>query len=332
MCVLIAMAALISPAWAWDPVGHMLVTQVAYQQLAPGVKDAVDASIARFNEKNDVTYNFVTAGCWMDDVRSSTREYNKWHYIELPYTRDGEPFPVAWQENALWAIRHCSEIISGKRTDPKIDKDMALVMLVHLVGDIHQPLHTTSRNGDAGGNKVDVPNIVDARVEVFPKWKNLHYFWDTSYRRKFENGQVGEVYAEPLYAFENAIEGHNRTLPLIAEQAALLSAKYDPENHPSAGSPVEWVRESHTAGYEQGYQKLPGGEAADPAPLDAAYVDAARALSEQRLMQAAHRLAALLNSLYAPPPAPTPTESPAKPEQVTAPDETAHRAPAAARE
>ncbi len=291
-----AMVVMAGSAVAWDPIGHMIVNETAYAQLSPKARAAVDASMAAFNEKNKTAYTFVTAGCWMDDIRPTTREFNTWHYINLPYNETGEPFPPETQENVLQAMTLCADILAGKRTDPRIDRDQALVMLSHLVGDVHQPLHTTSRNNDLGGNKVDVPNIVDARVEVFPKWKNLHYFWDTSYRRTVKDGQVVETFSEPLYPIDQPLEGHNKTLPVVREQAPRLAAVYDPVKFPAAGAPADWVTESHGFGFNIAYKNLPGGDGANPAVLDAPYVDAARMLSEQRLIQAGKRLAAVIES------------------------------------
>ncbi len=77
--------AVITTAGAWDPIGHMIVNQQAYNQLTPAAKAKVDESIAAFNQKQHATYTFfVTAGCWMDDIRGKTKEFNTWHYINLP--------------------------------------------------------------------------------------------------------------------------------------------------------------------------------------------------------------------------------------------------------
>lgn len=284
-------------ALGWDPIGHMIVTQTAFDALTPAARAAVDRSIAEFNRKNGTNYTFVTAGCWMDDIRGTHKEYAPWHYIELPYTRDGEPFPVAWQVNALWGIHHCTAILTGERTDPKVDRDQALVMLLHLVGDIHQPLHTVSRN-DAGGNKVEVPNLHDPVVEAFPTRRNLHTFWDTSYRRTVRDGKVVETLSEPPFLPSAPAAGHARAMPIVVEETARLKSLHRPDSFPATGAPEEWVKESHRQGFDEAYGKLPGGDAANPVELDAAYVDNARALAEQKLVQGGLRLAALLNAIF----------------------------------
>jgi hypothetical protein len=170
-------------------------------------------------------------------------------------------------------------------------------MLIHLIGDVHQPLHTVNRN-DFGGNKVVVPNIHDAMVEAFPNRKNLHYFWDSSYRRVMKDGQAVESFTSPPYLPSNPALSHANALPLVVGHTARLEKSHQPDKYPATGSPEDWVRESHAQGYDHVYQALPGGDAANPVTLDETYVDNARALAEQKLIQGGHRLADLLNELF----------------------------------
>ena len=233
----------------------------------------------------------------MDDIRGRTKEYNTWHYVELPYTPEGAPLPDPSQENVLYAIAIATDIVTGQKTRPGIDRDQALVMLLHLVGDIHQPLHATGRS-DAGGNKVTVPNIDDEIVQVMPARKNLHYFWDSAYRRVLKDGLAVNLYPEPPYMMDHPVEGHNAAAPLIREQTTRLEKSYQAGPYPAGGTTTDWAKESHALGYKYGYQQLPGGDGANPATLDKTYVDNAREIASQRLIQAGHRLADLLNALY----------------------------------
>lgn len=276
----------------------MIVNQQAYNQLTPAAKARVDESIAEFNKKQHAAYNFVTSGCWMDDIRGKTREFNSWHYINLPYTPDGLPLPPESEQNVLWGIKLCTGILKGEKMYLGIDKNQALVMLAHLVGDLHQPLHTTSRNNDLGGNKVDVPNLSDAMSATFPNRKNLHTFWDSAYRRVIKDGMAVEEYLEPPYLLSQPVEGHTAALPLVAKKTTLLQQAYSPDKYPATGPPDDWVTESHKAGYTTGYQQLPGGDASNPATLDATYVDSAREVAQQKLIQGGNRLATLLNEIY----------------------------------
>lgn len=288
--------ATISITYGWDPIGHMIVCQVAYDNLTPAAKQKVDAAIAAFNEQEKTSYTFVSAGCWMDDIRGKTQAYNAWHYIDPPYQAEFV-MPDPSKENVLYAIHLTTDIIEGKTTRPGIDKNQALVMLLHFVGDIHQPLHATSKD-DAGGNKLMVANQTDAAIAVMPARGNLHHFWDSAYRRVWkENGAV-EEYPEPPYLVEKAMEGHNAAAGLVREQTTRLETAYRASEFSADGTPEQWAKESHTVGYHIAYQKLPGGDSANPVTLDQAYVDGAREIAGERLIQAGKRLAELLNSLY----------------------------------
>ena len=159
----------VAPARAWDSLGHMLIAQIAEDQLSPEARGAIGESMARFNEakkgefpSDDATYDMVTASCWMDDIRSLREKYNfgPWHYINLPIgDKDIPPSESEHEPNVRWGVQRCADIIAGKVDDQEIDKDQALVMLLHLAGDTHQPMHTANRNNDLGGNKVELKGV-----------------------------------------------------------------------------------------------------------------------------------------------------------------------------
>ncbi|CAN5671567.1 S1/P1 nuclease [soil metagenome] len=298
-CIWVALGvffAAISLTYGWDPIGHMIACQAAYDNLAPAAKQKVEASLAAFNAEEKADYSFVSAGCWMDDIRGKTQAYNTWHYVDPPYQAEFV-IPDPSKENVLYAIHLTTDIIEGKATRPGIDKDQALVMLLHLVGDIHQPLHATSKD-DAGGNKLMVANQTDAAIAVMPARGNLHHFWDSAYRRVLKDNMAVEEYPEPPYLLDKAMEGHNAAASLIRERTTRLETSYQSNRYPAGGTAEDWARESHALGYNDGYQKLPGGDTSNPVTLDKTYVDNAREISGERLIQAGHRLANLLNEIY----------------------------------
>ncbi|MDD5199809.1 MAG: S1/P1 nuclease [Terrimicrobiaceae bacterium] len=304
-------ACIVLPARAWDPIGHMLVSQIAYDRLTPTAKARLDEAIARLNakEKPDAPYDAVIAACWMDDIRSRTKDYNLWHYVNLPFTPEGMPAPDGSTEpNVIWGIRKCEDILAGKVVDPAIDKDQALVMLEHLVGDIHQPLHTTSRPDDAGGNKTKVGNLKDPLADlIFSKGGNLHFFWDSAYRRVHRNGEATVLYEAPLYDRTKPVDGHKAVMGIIRREATALEKKYPPAMFHDQGDPLTWAKESHALGYHLGYQNLPPSSNGQPVKLTQAYVDAARACAEERIALAGYRLGNLLNQILDSPPTAQPT-------------------------
>jgi hypothetical protein len=312
----LVLAGTLQPARAWDPVGHMLVAQIACDQLTPAAKEQFAAMLARFNAKDtphDAPYDPVTIACWMDDIRArpDTKPFAVWHYVNLPYTPDGMPIPDGNVDgpNVVWGIQKVEDILTGKATAPAIDKDQALVILTHLVGDVHQPLHTTNRNGDAGGNKVKVANLKDPLADlVFTKGGNLHFFWDSAYRRVYRDGFATVLYEAPLFDRAKPVAGHIAFASNIRTEATALEKKYPRSTLlKEQGDAVAWAKESHALGYDLGYQKLPATPADKPVKLTQAYVDAARACAEQRIVLAGYRLGALLNKYLAEPAAASPS-------------------------
>jgi hypothetical protein len=95
-----------------------------------------------------------------------------WHFIDTPFSTDGTPLPAIPIPNAQERIGVFRTVLASNSSDAL--KSYDLVWLIHIVGDIHQPLHTTTRvssaepQGDAGGNTV---KLSCAKCE-------LHFFWD----------------------------------------------------------------------------------------------------------------------------------------------------------
>jgi hypothetical protein len=315
----LTLAALL-PARAWDPTGHMLVAQIAYDQLTPAAKAGVDAALARFNAKDtphDAPYDPITIACWMDDIRARQtpefKQYPPWHYVDLPFTADGMPVPdPSTGPNVILGLDTVEDILSGRTTNPAIDRDQAFVMLEHLVGDIHQPLHTTGRNDDAGGNKVKVANLKDPLADlIFSKGGNLHFFWDSSYRRVARNGYATVLYEMPLYDRARPVAGHAAFEPTIRTEATALEKEYPPAIVTEQGDALSWAKESHALGFDFAYGKLPATTGTKPVTLPADYIEGARVIAEKRIALAGYRLGALLNQYFATP-APGPTATPAR--------------------
>ncbi|MFA7232861.1 MAG: S1/P1 nuclease [Terrimicrobiaceae bacterium] len=290
-------------ARAWGPLGHMLTMKIASGELTPKARERLDAAIIRFNakEKPDAPYDAVTAACWMDDVRARTKDFNEWHYVTLPSTHEGLPLPEGTRQapDVVWAIGQCEAIAEGGGEEPGIDRDQSLVMLLHLVGDIHQPLHTTGRS-DYGGNQVRLSNLKDVEADlIFSKGGNLHFFWDSAYRREFRNGEVAVSCAAPLHPRLSPVTGHREARKLVDREAPELRKKYPPEAFGDVlgGDASAWARESHALGFDLAYGKLPAGS---PVRLDREYVGASRVCAEKRIALAGYRLAALLNRLLDP--------------------------------
>ncbi len=167
-----AAALLPSPALAWGKTGHRVVAAIAQTQLS-------GLAWAHIREILGPGENLVDAANWPDEMRSDPAKYWQkttppWHYVTL----NGIIYDQAPPEgDALEALDHFRKVLQ----DPSAslaDKQTALRFVVHIVGDLHQPLHV-GKCCDRGGNEV--------KVTYFGKPTNLHSVWDTHARRRRES-------------------------------------------------------------------------------------------------------------------------------------------------
>jgi hypothetical protein len=267
----------------------------------------VDAVAAQL-DNNGVPYNGVSIACWPDDIKDKNSksphqgQFRTWHYIDIgclptdPDVLGPRPVLTATKGDVITAVYHCVELIKNKQTDALVPSEaVALALLMHFVGDIHQPLHTTARynpdpkpddkyKDDAGGNGISLANLVDT-----PWGKNLHTFWDEAYRRYYKDG---EVKATPALSETNALgsaemkEWLKRLEPNVPTKPDLqLDAK-------------TWVLETHEIACAQVYGTLGEPYGAKDIKLQEKYVIDSTQLARRQLVLAGYRLAALLNDLY----------------------------------
>ncbi len=147
-------------AGAWSREGHAIVAGVAMGRLTKTAKAQVGRLLAGMARED--------AADWMDDVKRQRpyRYMQHWHYINIP---EGGSY-VLGNDDIIYALQLCDNYLrSGKGTD-SIRRE-ALLVLLHLMGDLHQPLHTGYAS-DKGGNKMQVN--INGR-----KGTNLHHLWDS---------------------------------------------------------------------------------------------------------------------------------------------------------
>ena len=170
-------------------------------------------------------------------------------------------------------------------------------MLIHLTGDAHQPLHTTSNakpNGgdDQGGNGVKISNMGG---------DSLHSFWDSSYRRTTRTGRGGRLLVDEDAGLRVPARAgvENAALGGIARKIIEASGLTEEQLAQAAGQldPATWVRESHEAGFADGYKALGDQLGKEKVELTADYVDTARKVASVRIAKAGARLAAILKEL-----------------------------------
>jgi len=150
-------------ARAWGPEAHRLVAALAERQLSGAATDAVRRLLAL--EPGATLASISTAA---DDTRTAVTA--RWHYVNL--TRDGGCRYVAARDCAdgqcVVAAIEAQIAVLGSAA-PDLDRLQALKYIVHLVADLHQPLHAAFAD-DRGGNRY--------QVQAFGKGSNLHMVWD----------------------------------------------------------------------------------------------------------------------------------------------------------
>lgn len=147
-------------SYAWGPRGHKIITQIAKTYLDPAVLDSIDHYL------EDITME--KAGYWMDEVvMNSSYDFMKpWHVVAIEadktYVRTKNPDIVNVLENLINTLKK-------RKTQSKTEILLSLKILIHLVADIHQPLHCGFAK-DKGGNSI--------KLRFYFKSTNLHDVWD----------------------------------------------------------------------------------------------------------------------------------------------------------
>ena len=256
----VAIVAVPSPALAWGKTGHRVVAALADPQLS---------GLARAHVKELLGVDSLDeAATWPDEMRSAPEQFwqktaTPWHYVTL----NGIVYDHAPSEgDALEALNRFRATLQ----DPNAtltDKKLALRFIVHLVGDLHQPLHV-GKCCDKGGNEV--------KVKWFGRDLNLHSVWDSAL-----------VDEEQLSFTEMAakLQRHTSNADVIAWWDI---------------NPRDWISESAQLRETVYQEPNPKDPKARP-ELSYGYVYKYTPLMEQRLKQAGVRLAAYLNDIYSRP-------------------------------
>ncbi len=301
-------------ALAWGPAGHMAIAIMAYRQLPPPVQERCTAillahpKIDKWQEKstNDspadaAMYTFAKASTWPDELRKSGSPYqhDAWHYIDYPLQPPDYPFVAGLypDNNILFGLSESEKTLRDHGSTAE-QRAAALSWIIHLVGDLHQPLHNAELvtpeyplpEGDRGGNKFF--------VSVGGNAINLHAFWDRL---------PGQAFSPPYAA--NIATRLEREFP--ASQFPELSKPVDP---------VAWSLEGRTLAVEKVYLRGKLIGSADPKvlppPLPLDYLKESKEIADRRLALAAYRLVEVLKRLIPEvpldaAPAPAPTAAPA---------------------
>jgi len=305
-------------ARAWNHTGHKVVAELAWREMSGAKRKAISdllkqhphyalllaANVAPGVDTNE--WVFLNASVWPDMVRpargnapeksSEITKYHHspWHYVSIPYVLPADAKKISASSfntpatNILTALTNNLAALKDSSLSPA-DRAVALCWVLHLIGDLHQPLHAATLlseaypTGDMGGNSLAVVDASNVPL-------NLHSFWD----QLLDTGDSYEFVAT------------------VADNIA-KAPQYDPSNLPEYKSDVtirSWADESFVAAvnfaYAEGNLKFAdwrsynsGKTASAEIPhLKSTYIINANDVARRRVSLAGRRLAEILKKFF----------------------------------
>ncbi|MGB3345117.1 MAG: S1/P1 nuclease [Aequorivita sp.] len=147
----------------WGKTGHRVVGEVAEKYLDRRAKKAVSELLDG--------HSLAFVSNYGDDIKSERKydSFGPWHYVNFPFGKRYETYPKSERGDIIQGINTSIAILKDNNSSRE-DKVFYLKMLIHFIGDIHQPLHVGMEE-DKGGN--------DFQVRWFKDGTNLHRLWDS---------------------------------------------------------------------------------------------------------------------------------------------------------
>jgi len=165
---LILFASLLSmpAAWGWGQTGHRVAAEIATRYLSPEAEVAIERILG--------SESLPRASTWPDFMRADPSEFwqetaRPWHYVTVPEGKTYEDVGAPPEGDAYSALQRFRETLEDPEAT-RDDKALALRFTVHIVADLHQPLHV-GNGTDRGGNDFD--------LTWFGELSNLHRVWDS---------------------------------------------------------------------------------------------------------------------------------------------------------
>jgi hypothetical protein len=285
LALLLALLLRANPACAWGDEGHEVIARIAMHYLSPAVQARVQALLDTDRSGLVPDTGMASEALWADRYRDADRDTSRlhyeqtrqWHYIDLERAAPdlqaacfgSPPLPAGVPASAGPAAACVTTKVQQFERELRapgtthLERLCALQFLLHLVGDLHQPLHAIDDH-DAGGN---ARRVAARGLRV----GSLHYYWDVEFVRRA--GPDSEALATQLW---------QRITPADLERWR-------------RGTPEDWAREAFSVGLARGYGSLPARERRRVQRLSDAYVEDATAAASVQLQRAGVRLALVLN-------------------------------------
>ncbi len=257
---------------AWNSNAHRVIAEIAWENLTMPARAQVGCLVRQFQRSWPQVKSFQQMAVWPDTLKSQgITAFNQWHFIAQPFSTESNKvsLPRINDENGVWAVQQGVTVLMDGNRDPAMQA-WFLAFVAHIVGDLHQPLHTITRvsskhpQGDLGGNLFMIN---------YPGASNLHQLWDQS---------LGAL-PKDLYQKSQVIKiAHELQRRYPQKRFAHRAQDLDPN---------DWAKESFALGKSFAYQ-LP--ENSRPSKH---YIKQGQEIALKQIALAGYRLANLLNHI-----------------------------------
>ena len=272
------------PVWAWGDEGHEVIGIIADHYLEPAVRARVLELLGE-DDTGLVERDMAHESTWADKYRDSDRDGDKrrylgtrdWHFVDLEITGldvnracySRQPLPAGVtasvgpaQDCIIDKIDQFYAELENPAT-PAAERRAALQFLLHLVGDVHQPLHASDDHDQGGNRKLASGEGIGLN--------NLHHDWDVEFVKRLGASDTD-----------------------IAQRLTARITEADRARW-SSGTPLDWALETYAVSKQHTYGMLPAPSGGSRYELSQAYVDDATQVTAAQLSKAGVRLASMLN-------------------------------------
>lgn len=269
--------------FAWGKEGHEIVAHIAYGRISPATRIKVNRLLS--DTPGAVGPELlVEASFWPDAIKwqpgtpvaifkvfgvRNAAGTSAFHYADMQGSRYNPDTDSDGGKSVVSGIERCKAVIRGTNASPT-EKREALKFLVHLVGDIHQPLHA-GRRSDKGGNTIKIPAFLNRKPAA---GFNLHQVWDSL-----------------------LIESKSRDSKEYADSISKGLSKLTATSYRGERNTARWLEESHKLAFSNAYVDARRKPIQSGTVLGQDYVTRNRPVVERQLTKAGVRLAALLDEL-----------------------------------
>ncbi|WP_461535035.1 S1/P1 nuclease [Spongorhabdus nitratireducens] len=268
-----------SPAQAWFDAGHMASSWIAWQQLTPETRKQVQTYLDVLKDAEPETDNFMVASTWLDNIKQTGLGVTLyWHTASREQAIMGQAEGPA-NQNGVWIVQQAVRTLENPQAS-RFAKALMLRALIHVVQDLHQPLHVCDDDPERPYGAAHCYKAFRIRPVQYGHEQliNLHDLWDSA------------LTAAPSVRYND-----QQALAQAEQYGKTLLQRVNLEDLPALDEtdPKVWVLESEKLLSDFAVSGLKPGQ-----QLSDNYLAVGKQIAEQRLVTAAWRLANLLNRVF----------------------------------